>query len=102
MNEGAGFYIAAGVDVAIVSAAGNAAANVFSVVPEIYRKQGLPSYEVRSFSAFLKRYHINVNGMLTSSSSYEQNSPFLFFVHAFLFRAICFPTAPEYLIQIQL
>lgn len=75
VNEGAGFYIAAGVDVAIVSAAGNAAANVFSVVPEIYRKQGLPSY--------------------------EQNSPFLFFVHAFLFRAICFPTAPEYLIQIQ-
>ena len=41
VNEGAGFHIPVGIDVQIAPSAGNAAVCVFTVIPEVQRKQRL-------------------------------------------------------------
>ena len=50
MDENAGLHVACGVDVEVIPAAGNAAADIFAVVLEVHDEKGLAAFAVSGFS----------------------------------------------------
>ena len=60
MNENAGLHVALGVDVEIVSAARNTAADIFGVVLEIHNEHGLAALRISD----LAKPFIHLNSLL--------------------------------------